>query len=200
MMQPSFPALLGLAVLLIGTIGFELTTRVGDDGGMIASTPRPLPTAPKPAAALPVLGKDRQMLVDGLLARPLFATTRRPVVALATPALPPASLPRLAGILVHGRSSSAIFAATGEGRPVVVQEGAQVSGHTVQSIGAGQVTLSGPGGQQVLRPTFDVHPQSAANGSAAAGPTAKGASPLAAANDVMQSLQGLPSFPGAAAR
>ncbi len=128
---------------------------------MIAGTPRPFLTMPKPVVALPVLDKDRSMLVDGVLARPLFAATRRPIAALAASAPLPASLPRLAGILVNGHSRSAIFAVAGEGRPLVVQEGAQVGGHTVQSIKAGQVTLSGSGAPQVLRPTFDPRPQSA---------------------------------------
>lgn len=155
-MQPSFSGFLGLATLLIGTIAFEFTRSVTDDDGMIASTPRPFLTTPEPVAALPAPDKGWPMLADSILARPLFAATRRPTAA--APAPPPASLPRLAGILVNGRSRSAIFAAIGAGRPLVVQEGAQVGGHTVQSIEAGQVTLAGPGAPQVLRPTFDLRP------------------------------------------
>lgn len=200
-MQPSFSGLLGLAILLIGTMAFEFTRSAMDDAGMIASTPRLFLTVPEPVAAPPVPDKDRAMLADGIIARPLFAATRRPTAVPATPAPPLASLPRLAGILVDGRSRSAIFAAVGEGRPLVVQEGAQVGGHTVQSIGAGQVTLSGPGAPQVLRPTFDPRPQSAASGTAAAGPGAnKDAAPFASALNIMQSLRGLPGASGAAAR
>ncbi len=167
---------------------------------MTASTPRPFLTMPKPVVALPVLDKDRPMLVDGVLARPLFAATRRPIAALAASAPPPASLPRLAGVLVNGHSRSAVFAATGEGRPLVVQEGAQVGDHTVQSIEAGQVTLSGSGAPQVLRPTFDPRPQSATRGTAAAGLAAEDAAPFATALNVMQSLRGLPGTSGVAAR
>ncbi len=91
---------------------------------MIASPPRPAPAPPSRAAALRVPEEDRQGLVDGILARPLFATTRRLADAPAAgPAPVAASLPRLAGVLVHGGSRSAIFAATGSGRPAVVQEG-----------------------------------------------------------------------------
>jgi len=73
---------------------------------MIAPPPRPTPAPPSRAAALRVPEEDRQGLVDGILAQPLFATTRR-----------------LTGVLVRGGSRSAIFAATGSGRPAVVQEG-----------------------------------------------------------------------------
>ncbi len=197
MMQRGLVGLLAIAVLLAGMISLELTGRVADDGDMIASTPRPPPALPNPAAPSPALEEDRQALLDGILARPLFAATRRPVTAPSGPAPAPASLPRLAGILVNGDARSAIFAGSGGAKPVVVQVGAQIGGYTVQSIEAGQVTLGSTGGAQVVRPTFDARPQSAAGGPAA-GQAAKGAAPFAAATDVMQSLRGLPGFPGAA--
>lgn len=196
MMQRGLIGLVGLAILLAGMISLELTGRVADDGTMIASTPRPPPALPKPAAPSSALEEDRQTLLDSILARPLFASTRRPVAAPSGPAPTPASLPRLAGILVNGSSRSAIFAASGGAKPVVVQVGAKIGGYTVQSIEAGQVTLEGTGGAQVVRPTFDARPQSAAAGPAAG--SAKGPAPFAAATDVMQSLRGLPGFPGAA--
>ncbi len=196
MMQRGLIGLIGLAILLTGTISLELTGRVADDGNMIASTPRPTPALPKLAAPSSALEEDRQALLDSILARPLFASTRRPVAAPSGPASTPTSLPRLAGILVNGSARSAIFAASGGGKPVVVQVGAKIGGYTVQSIEAGQVTLGGTGGAQVIRPTFDARPQSAAAGPAA-GP-AEIPAPFAAATDVMQSLRGLPGFPGAA--
>ncbi len=157
----------------------------------MAPPPRPVPAPPSRAAAPPVPEEDRQALVDGILARPLFATNRRPADAPAAgPAPTPASLPRLAGVLVHGSSRSAIFAATGSGRPAVVQEGGRVGGYTVQSIEAGQVTLAGPGGNQVLRPAFDAKPP------AAAGPPGAKASTSFAPTDVLQSLRGLPGLSG----
>jgi len=92
---------------------------------MIAPPPRPTPAPPSRDAERRGPEEDRQGLVDGILAQPLFATTRRlaDAPAAAGPAPVAASLPRLAGVLVHGGSRSAIFAATGSGRPAVVQEG-----------------------------------------------------------------------------
>jgi len=205
MTQRGLFGLIGLAILLAGTIALELTGRVADDGDMIADTSRPTPVASKPSAPRPAREEDRQALLDAILARPLFASTRRPVAAPTGPAPLPASLPRLAGILLHGGIRSAIFAGTGGAKPVVVQEGAQIGGFTVQLIEAGQVTLGSTGGAQVVRPSFDARPQSAASGPATApgrGVPAPFAAttpaPFAATTDVMQSLRGLPGFPGAA--
>ena len=200
MMPRGLVGLLGLCALLAGTIALELTGGVADDDGMMAPTLRSAPASPSRAAASPVPDDDRQGLVDGILARPLFATTRRPADAPAAgPAPVPASLPRLAGILVHGSSRSAIFAASGSGRPVVIQEGGRVGGYTVQSIEAGQVTLAGPGGNQVLRPAFDARQQGAAAGVPGAGPAGRASSPFAA-TDVLQSLRGLPGLSGTTPR
>jgi len=193
MMPRALLGLLALGVLLIGTIALELPGIVADDGAMIASIPRPPPARPSPAAAPPVARGGQKELVDDILARPLFAATRHPAAVLARSAAAPANLPRLAGILVNGGSRSVIFAAEEGGRPVVAQEGAQVGAYTVQLIEAGQVTLSGPSGAQVLRPSFDPRPRSPSAPQASA-PQAPGA----AAADIMKSLQNLPGFSGAA--
>jgi len=211
MMQRGLVALLGLGAALAVTIALELGGGVSDDGAMIAPAPRPAPAPPSRAAVPLVPQEDRQALADGILARPLFATNRRPpdAPAAAGPASAPTNLPRLAGILVHGDSRSAIFAAAGSGRPAVVQEGAQLSGYTVQAIEAGQVTLAGPGGSQVLHPAFDPRPPSPAAGplggglpgaglpgaglpgvGPGSGPGARPATPFAP-TDVLQSLRGL---------
>jgi len=60
------------------TVGLELAGKVADDDGMMASTPRAdsvTPSRPVVPLAVPI---DPQGLVDGILARPLFASTRRP--------------------------------------------------------------------------------------------------------------------------
>jgi len=188
MMPRASLGLLGLCVLLIGTIALELPGIVADDGAMIASIPRPPPALPRPAAVPPLARGGQEELVKDILARPLFTAARRPAAVVARSAAAPANLPRLAGILVNGGSRSVIFAAAEGGRPVVAQEGARVGVYTVQSIEAGQVTLSGPSGAQVLRPSFDPRPRS---------PSAPQA-PGAAAADIMKSLQNLPGFSGAA--
>lgn len=211
MMRPVLAGLLGLAIVLAGTIALELNGVVADDDAMTPTNSR-LPAAraepAAPSAVPPAPGErgvergvdGRQAVVDGVLARPLFAATRRPaaIVPTAAPAAAaPANLPRLAGVLVNGGSRSAIFAGAGSGKPIVAQEGSQVGAYTVQAIEAGQVTLMGPGGVQVVRPSFDTR----APGQAAAPPpvnAAAGTAPFAAANDVMPSLRGLPGFTGAA--
>lgn len=189
MISRALAGLLGLIVMLAVTIALELPGIVADDGAMIATVPSPTPLRPSAATPARLARVDQAELVDGILARPLFAVTRRPAAVAARAATAPANLPRLAGILVNGGSRSVIFAAREGGRPVVAQEGAQVGAYTVQSIEAGQVTLSGPSGAQVLHPSFDPRPR---DPGAAAGPGA------AVATDVMQSLRNLPGFSGVA--
>ena len=198
MRERGLAGLLALGAALAATIALELTRGTADDGGMIAPAPRPALATPPSRAAAPPSEEDRQGLVDGILARPLFATARRPADAPAAgPASAPASLPRLAGVLVHGGSRSAIFAATGNGRPAVVGEGGRVGGYTVQSIEAGQVTISGPSGAQVLRPMFDARAPGAGLPGVPA-PLPGAAKPPVAFSpvDVLQSLRGLPGLSG----
>ena len=205
MMPRGLAGLLGLVVLLAATIALELTRGVSDDDAMIAPIPRFAPAPPSRTAAPLVPEEDRQAFVDAILARPLFAASRRPADAPAAgPAPVAASLPRLAGVLVHGDSRSAIFAATGSGRPAVVGEGGRVGGYTVQSIEAGQVTLAGPGGKEVLRPVFDARAPGAPSppgvglpgaGLPGIGPGAKPGVPFTPV-DVLQSLRGLPGLSG----
>jgi len=193
MMARALAGLLGLGLLLVGIITLELTGGVADDGAMIADIQPPALPAPVTAATARGPQNGRQALVDDILARPLFVASRRPAARVAGPAAPPANLPRVTGILVSGDSRSVIFAAPEGGRPVVAQEGAQISGYTVQSIEAAQVTLSGPDGIRTLHPSFDPRPKNAI------GPAAAGAqAPFATATDVLQSLRGLPGFSGAA--
>ena len=109
---------------------------------------------------------------------------------------------------MHGGSRSAIFAAAGTGRPAVVGEGGRVGGYTVQAIEAGQVTLAGPGGSQVLRPAFDARAPGAAPppsagllpGVPACPPSAVRPPAAFSPADVLQSLRGVPGLSGAAAR
>jgi hypothetical protein len=59
---------------------------------------------------------------------------------------------------MDGGRRSVIFASQGERRPMVVSEGAGLDGFRVELIEAGRVTVVGPGGRQVLRPSFDPNP------------------------------------------
>jgi hypothetical protein len=151
-------AVLGLLSLaLAGIIALEL--RSGGQDAELA------PAAPSRAAApvqppTPLASADQlQAWSDTILARPLFSPSRRPPAAGAAAAgAPPPALPRLAGILMDGGRRSVIFASQGERRPVVVSEGAGLDGFRVELIEAGRVTVVGPGGRQVLRPSFDPNP------------------------------------------
>lgn len=200
MIRPVPAGLLVLAAVLAGTIGLELWSMFADDGAMIPSAPRltlarPGPPAPNTAPALP-----RGVPTESLLARPLFAPTRRPAAVAARPDAPAAGLPRLAGVLMHGGVRSVIFAGTDGGRPVVVAEGGQVAGYVVQSIEPGRVTLAGPGGTRVLRPSFDPRPPAAAGAASVSAPAAFApAVPFAAPGDIPPAIRDLPGFAGPAA-
>jgi len=67
--------------------------------------------------------------------------------------------PRLTGVFVSSQARSAIFAAAGDGKPVVLGVGGSVSAFRVQAIEAGQVTMVGDDGStRLLRPSFDPRP------------------------------------------
>lgn len=124
-----------------------------------AFAPAQPPVAPPPraavaAAAVPAVAPDRtNEWVNAILARPLFSRDRRPAAGGTASATAVSSLPRLSGVLVGPFGRRAIFAADGS-KPMVVGEGAQVSDWTVRVIEAGAVRLVGPGGEQVLHPSF----------------------------------------------
>jgi hypothetical protein len=112
---------------------------------------------PKPSAA--TRGDHRPDWVATILARPLFSQSRRPRPLVAAAEAAPSGgndLPRLAGILMAPTGNAAIFAATGGGKPAVVKEGGHIGTFVIESIGLGHVTVRGPGGSSVLRPSFEV--------------------------------------------
>jgi len=129
--------------------------------------PAPLGTAPSPltsirpvpqAAGLPPSSGTEQDAVVRLLARPLFNDDRRPAVG-APAMLTSLAPPRLTGVFVSSQARSAIFAAAGDGKPVVLGVGGSVSAFRVQAIEAGQVTMVGADGStRLLRPSFDPRP------------------------------------------
>jgi hypothetical protein len=146
--------LAAVAVVLIGTIGFELDASSGEGNTRTEAAVRP--RSPTLAEQAPSAQDRGQEWVATILARPLFSRGRRP---LATPgetgALPTKELPRLAGILVSPLGKAAIFAAADGGKPMVVVEGGHLGRFIVKSIDIGQVTMIGPEGQRLLRPSFD---------------------------------------------
>jgi len=143
------------ALVFSATIASELWAPA-----LLGTTPLPM-TPPRPfpqAAGLPPSSGTDQAAIARLLARPLFNDGRRPAVsALAVPtSLAP---PRLTGVFVSAQARSAIFAAAGDGKPVVLGVGDSVSAFRVQTIEAGQVTMVGADGStRLLRPSFDSKP------------------------------------------
>jgi hypothetical protein len=89
------------------------------------------------------------------LARPLFNPDRRPVAVAEAGSNAAAGLPRLSGIMITEAGRRAIFAATGAGKPQVVEEGGTVGGDLVRSISVEEVVLVGPDGPHRLRLAFD---------------------------------------------
>jgi len=88
----------------------------------------------------------------------VFNDDRRPAVG-APAMLTSLAPPRLTGVFVSSQARSAIFAAAGDGKPVVLGVGGSVSAFRVQAIEAGQVTMVGADGStRLLRPSFDPRP------------------------------------------
>jgi general secretion pathway protein N len=123
---------------------------------------RHTPAAPEPAAPpLPptithaAVAPDVDEAVRVVLARPLFATNRRPLQPHPTAAVSAdQSLPRLTGVFVSPWSRSAIFQPA-NAKPVVVREGAVVAGWTIRSIDNDAITLARADQSQTIRPHFD---------------------------------------------
>jgi hypothetical protein len=156
-------AALGLAgAAFAGIIALELRGIAGDaaTSGTAASAVarwRPAPEVPTP----PPPDRSGEWAATAL-ARPLFAPDRRPVPEpRAAVAGGPGGreLPRLAGVLVTPEGGAAIFAGAGDAaKPQVVRVGDRLGGFEVKAIVAGEVTLTGPEGDRVLRPSFDARP------------------------------------------
>jgi len=150
----SWPLLGLLAAGLAGTVLVEVT---GSDSSVLV-VEKDATSAPTPQYARVIArsGQDnRPQRMERILARPLFSEDRRPPAASAAPVAGlPRSLPRLTGIVVSPAGGYAIFAGVESGKPIVVQEGGQVGGAVVEAVAADQVTIRGPDGSVVMRPSF----------------------------------------------
>jgi hypothetical protein len=165
--QPILVALGLVGAGLALVIGLQLAFSGGPEVPDLAAPRRPSPLAdPRPAG-----GEGRgQDSLGRALARPLFSADRRPAVeregASGAQTAPPEA-PRLAGILVTAEGRHAIFAA-GD-RSVVVSEGESIGGFRITGISGEQVSIVGPQGTRILRPSFlPASPEGATRG----GPTA----------------------------
>ncbi len=186
---------MAVGAVLAGAIGAESTSKLAgrDNAAMVAPRSRPEQSA---GAAAAVTEPSRDALVDTILARPLFAAKRRPAVKATVRGAPQiASIPRLSGIIMSADQRRAIFADPGEGRrSIVAALGGHVGAYVVQAIEQEKVTLVGPGGTQVLQPSFDSTPRRVEPVAAAA---AAQQAPFANALAVMPSLRNLAGFGGA---
>ncbi len=116
---------------------------------------RPASVAPDPPAA-----ELLAAWADTALRRPLFAPDRRSASPPPSPEQPPAApatpedLPRLTGVMVGPGGRAAIFAAAETGaKPAVLREGGFLGPYEVTRIAEGRVTVLGPEGERVLRPS-----------------------------------------------
>jgi hypothetical protein len=93
--------------------------------------------------------------IQTILARPIFAPSRRPPAVVVAQAIAPpavAKLPRLTGVVTSPSDRRALFAAA-EGEVMEVAEGSSIGDYVVRSISPNEVVLAGPGGERELHPS-----------------------------------------------
>lgn len=151
-----------IACLLLVTIGFEALAPS-------EAEPELAPAAAAPDAAAAPTGQGASAAQSAqwmatILARPLFAVSRKPDSGTAAPGPvvadePANDLPRLSGIFMDNGKKHALFQPTGDVPPLVVGEGETLTGSwkgwQVDKIEFTTVTLSGPNGQTTVEPKFD---------------------------------------------
>ncbi len=151
-MNTAFHAAGGLALLLSGLIGLELNWLGA--GASVADLAEPVRVPEQSTATITLQARSAEQsaeLAATILAQPLFMPGRRPpsvapVVARAVPS------PRLTGTVVSSSGKRAFF--VDAGKPKTVGESERIGVWTVQAIGAGSVTLAGPGETWELRVAY----------------------------------------------
>jgi hypothetical protein len=90
-----------------------------------------------------------------ILARPLFAPSRRPpaAAAAATAQSSVRTLPRLTGVIITPGTRLALFAST-EGKVITAAMGVMVGGYVVSSIAPDEAILLGPHGARQVHISF----------------------------------------------
>lgn len=141
-----------VCVALAGVVFFELKSSGGD------VEPAP-PIPPRAAAALaPPRGQQASLenLVATILAQPLFSPTRRPPDTGSSQSSDTGlGDVRLTGIVVEPDRRLAIFALSGQTKPLTLSEGEALNGWRLDNIVPEQVSLTGPGGTTTLEPKPD---------------------------------------------
>ena len=152
---------LSVVVVTMCTLG-SMSSVVGD-GTAVHRVAFATPADPVIAIKKSISIHNYDTYVAEVLARPLFSPTRRPdqITGPIGNVATVAGVPRLSGILVNGADRRAIFAGSeqsGRVQSIVAREGETVGAYHVKSVTLDAVTLTGPGGEHVLRPRFSTAP------------------------------------------
>jgi hypothetical protein len=146
-----------LAAVLSGTLALELAEPFGETSPAPDAVPALArdPSAPGQPSRGDAPAGPADADTAAILARPLFAPSRRaPPAAASLAQAAVAEPPRLAGVIFSPSGGRAIFASDA-GRPAVVGDGGSIGGYVVKSITPDMVLLAGPGGERGLRITYD---------------------------------------------
>ena len=144
----------GLAIALLALLSWQILGWRDAPEGMAAPVPIPREPAGAPPAVAAVERDDLGLAAAAVIARPLFSPERRPPSATrpTAPESPRADeMPRLSAVIVGPRDRRAIFIGA-DGKSRAVSEGDSIGGMRVRTIAPGQVTLTGPSGDRVVRP------------------------------------------------
>ncbi len=150
-MKPSLAAPAGAAALLLMVLAWEWMPSAEPVVTVAPPSQRARGTASEPDSA----AKDTEGWANTIVARPLFAMTRRPPkTAGGHNPVAATGLPRLSGIMISAAGRRAIFMPEG-GKARTLAEGASLDEYTIRQIAADHVVLSGAKGDMVLHPAYD---------------------------------------------
>lgn len=149
-----------IACLLLITIGIEILAPSEQEPELASPAAGAAPDAAAVPSSQGASAAQSAQWMATILARPLFAVSRKPDSGPAAPGPVVADeqandLPRLSGIFMDSGKKHAVFQPTGDAPPLVVGEGEKVSGWQIDRIELTAVTLSGPKGQTTVEPKFD---------------------------------------------
>lgn len=137
-------------VVLVAVIGCAALLAIALAWMVPLPAVRPLPPLSLPAAALQARSPSdlAASASEIVLARPLFAITRRPVAAPADRSLDRAGADRISGIILEpdgegAENAVAVMQPKDGSKPVTLRVGDRFRGETITAIDAGGVTLAG---------------------------------------------------------
>ena len=168
--------LTGTVAILTATAAWEILRPDTAPDSIAPRPPAPVAEPTKPAAPTTRSNEMLSTIAAAVLARPLFSPDRRaaPDAGGAKATTVTDELPRLSGVIVGPSGRGAIFADS-SGHAKVAREGGSIGKFTVRAIAPGQVTLTSPEGDRVVRPSFTS--SSTANTGAPPPPMATGPGP-----------------------